>query len=536
MVASALSLWLLALFPCAAVARPRHDLVSRAASVSTPLGTAQGVPGAYGTTRFAVRYANASRWAPSSIVTEWELPNGSNDPSALPQQCPQNDDPPDSTFFEDCLSMILYVPVGAVGAVGPSSASTMVWIHGGSFVSGSATNPGLDGSKLAAATNAIVAVIQYRLGVLGLFAPDGSTNLAVKDTINALTFLGHVLPAFGGDPAKITLAGQSSGAGMIRTLLATPSADALFRSAILQSDPMDYGFLSPATQALLQSTLNDLVGCSAADTACRAALSVADILAAQQTLVDEALGLDPSTGLGEPLRPTLDGALVRTPLDSTAPFPAVRKALLLTNVHDEAGPTVFKTLLPGPAQPAAAFAPVCDEILGPARTQTIVDSGFYPVDPAGDARVPLEVLGTDYLWRCPTWTFARNWVAHGGTAFVGLFTIGAHYPFNDGISYCAQAGVVCHQDDIEIVFGTVPNPTAAQAALMTEMQIRYRAFLEIGMPNVPGLPPWRPATATDVPALQLGNNTPPGGLVPVGACTPPFWGNAVPYDYQMFNI
>ncbi|KAJ7210086.1 alpha/beta-hydrolase [Mycena pura] len=535
MVASALPLWLLAVFPCAALARPRHNLTSRA-SVSTPLGTAQGVPGVYGTSRFAVRYANASRWTPSSLVTQWELPNGSDDPGALPQQCPQNDDPPDSTFFEDCLSMILYVPVGAAAGPTKSCVSTMVWIHGGSFVSGSATNPGLDGSKLAAETNAIVAVIQYRLGVLGLFPPDGSMNLAVTDTINALAFLGQVVPSFGGDAAKITLAGQSSGAGMIRTLLATPSADALFHSAILQSDPMDYGFLSPATHTLLQGTFNDLVGCSTADTACQTALSVADILAAQQSLVNEALALDSSTGLGEPLRPTLDGTLVRTPLDSTAPFPAVRKPLLLTNVLNEAGPTIYDTLFPGPAQPAAAFAPVCDAILGPARTQTIVDSGFYPVDPAGDARAPLETLGTDYIWRCPTWTFARNWAAHGGTAFVGMFTIGAPYPFNAGIPYCTQPGVVCHQDDIEIVFGTVPSPTPAQAALTAEMQIRYRAFLATNSPNIPGLQPWRPATPTDVPALQLGNKSAPDGLVSVDACAPTFWGDRVPYDYQLFDI
>ena len=69
-------------------------------------------------------------------------------------------------------------------------------------------------------------------------APNGATNLAVKDVVNALQFLKKVLPAFGGDPSKITLAGQSSGASMIRTLLAAPSASLLFRSAILQSDPM----------------------------------------------------------------------------------------------------------------------------------------------------------------------------------------------------------------------------------------------------------------------------------------------------------
>jgi carboxylesterase type B len=69
-------------------------------------------------------------------------------------------------------------------------------------------------------------------------APSGETNHAVKDVINALQFLKRVLPSFNGDPSKVTIAGQSSGATMVRALLATPSADNLFQSAILQSDPM----------------------------------------------------------------------------------------------------------------------------------------------------------------------------------------------------------------------------------------------------------------------------------------------------------
>jgi carboxylesterase type B len=69
-------------------------------------------------------------------------------------------------------------------------------------------------------------------------SPDGSTNFAVKDIISALTFLKKVVPSFGGNAAKITIAGQSSGANMVRALLAVPSASSLFQSGIIQSDPM----------------------------------------------------------------------------------------------------------------------------------------------------------------------------------------------------------------------------------------------------------------------------------------------------------
>lgn len=73
---------------------------------------------------------------------------------------------------------------------------------------------------------------------LGFNSPDGRTNFAVGDLIASLKFLHKVLPSFGGDVSKITVAGQSSGANLIRALLATPSAAPLFRSAILHSDPM----------------------------------------------------------------------------------------------------------------------------------------------------------------------------------------------------------------------------------------------------------------------------------------------------------
>ena len=80
--------------------------------------------------------------------------------------------------------------------------------------------------------------MQYRLGAFGFLSPSGESNLAVKDTVNALKFLQKVLPSFNGDTSKITIAGQSSGATMVRDLLATPSASSLFKSAVLHSDPM----------------------------------------------------------------------------------------------------------------------------------------------------------------------------------------------------------------------------------------------------------------------------------------------------------
>ncbi|KAF9566309.1 alpha/beta-hydrolase, partial [Agrocybe pediades] len=455
--------------------------------------------------------------------------NGFTNASSLPLACPQPD-VDSSAYSEDCLSMVLYVPPSLTLV---SNAPTLVWIHGGSFIIGSATGPGLDGSKLAIATNSIVAVVQYRLGALGFMAPSGKTNLAVQDLVNALQFLKKAVPAFGGSASKITLAGQSSGANMIRALLAVPSASSLFTSAILQSDPMNFGFLSPTTQSVMQNFFTGEINCSATDSACLNALSLDTILDAQSDLFGSAADLDPAAGKNQPIRPVLDGSLITSPLDSTRPFPTQTKPLLITTVSEEAAFAIYSSF-PDPL-PEEAFEPICDATFGEPRTSQIVSSPLYSPIPSVngdvDARSQLQTLGTDYLWKCSGWTFARNWVGHGGKAYVGQFVVGSTYPGNEAVPFCTQPGIVCHQDDIKIVFGTVENPTPEQAALTTEIQKRYKAFLTSGNPNVPGTVTWSPATSSNIPSLLLGGS----GVAPVGACVPSFWGSGVQYDYQFFN-
>jgi hypothetical protein len=156
------------------------------------------------------------------------------------------------------------------------------------------------------------------------------------------------------------------------------------------------------------------------------------------------------------MRPVLDGSFITTPLDSTAPFPSVSKPLLITSVANEAGPAIYGNI-PDPL-PESAFSPLClATFLSTKRTDIIVSSPFYSFPPSGgdiDSRVQLQELGTDYIWRCSAWTFARNWVQNGGTAYVGKYLVGATYPDNQEVPYCTQPGIVCHEDDIEIVVST----------------------------------------------------------------------------------
>lgn len=277
-------------------------------------------------------------------------------------------------------------------------------------------------------------------------------------------------------------------------------------------------------------------------------------MGAQDNLASTATTLDLSTGQGEPIRLVKDGSLITSPLDSTAPFPSVSKPILISNVKNEAGLSIFGNV---PAITTESYAQVVGGTFGTTATEAILANPDYAAlnsTSDEDQRPVLEKLGTDQIWRCPNWTFARNWVGNGGKAFVGLYVVGASYPGNSDItSFCTEAGVVCHQDDIEIVvcrrcsllvtrdwqltvfvlqFGTVPSPNSQQSALVKEMQARYKAFLNTGNPNAAGFATWNTATTGNVHTLTLGGS----GEVAAGGCDPSFFGDAVPYDYQTFDI
>jgi hypothetical protein len=208
--------------------------------------------------------------------------------------------------------------------------------------------------------------------------------------------------------------------------------------------------LAPTNQQTLQSFFNTQISCDASNTACQNALSVDTIIKASTTLFENATTIDPSAGSGQPIRPVHDGTLITHTMDSTSPFPKSSKPLLLSTVLDEAALTIYGTFTS--AVPTSEYDQIVAATFGSTRSATILNSTFYTV-PTGstDDRSLLQTIGTDYIWKCSTWTFAEGWAANGGTAYVGLYTVGATYPGNDAVPYCTQSGVVCHQDDIEIV-------------------------------------------------------------------------------------
>lgn len=224
----------------------------------------------------------------------------------------------------------------------------------------------------------------------------------------------------------------------------------------------DYGFLSASDQQLLQDYFVSILPCQASDSACLNALPVDEIVnGIGLNQFYNACTIVPAATQTEPMRVVNDGSFITSTLDSTSPFPGVSKTVLLSTVANEAGLAVYGTFTDPVPQPQ--YEAIVNSSYGETRSKALMHAQSYAVQesPVSDYRPQLEVLGTDSTWRCPTWTFARNWASHGGTAYVGLYTVGASYPGNSQVPFCTQPGVVCHQDDIEIVVSSTSVPSSA---------------------------------------------------------------------------
>ena len=177
----------------------------------------------------------ANRMRPPQPVRPWA---GERDATAFGPTVPKGDYPPQYTKLfpeevipgEDCLNLNVWTP-------GPGAAGlpVLVWIHGGSFMNGSGSVGAYDGAAFAR-DGVVCVTINYRLAAEGfLFLGDGTANLGLLDQLAALRWVRDNIAAFGGDPARVTVAGESAGAMSVTTLLSMPLAEGLFARAIAQS-------------------------------------------------------------------------------------------------------------------------------------------------------------------------------------------------------------------------------------------------------------------------------------------------------------
>ncbi|GID28614.1 carboxylesterase type B [Paractinoplanes brasiliensis] len=122
---------------------------------------------------------------------------------------------------------------------GPAAKlAVMVWIHGGGYTFGSSSRPEFDGGRLARDGEVVVVTLNYRVGAEGFgHVPGAPHNRGLLDQVAALRWVHDNIPAFGGDPGRVAVFGESAGGGSVAALLAMPRAAGLFRAAIAQSVP-----------------------------------------------------------------------------------------------------------------------------------------------------------------------------------------------------------------------------------------------------------------------------------------------------------
>lgn len=372
--------------------------------VVTAAGRVRGVPSGPVTAFRGIPYAHADRFAAPRPVPPWSgVWDADSAGPAAPQTASRLEHvmgPFQTTQAEQCLSLNVFAPPG-------DGHPVLVFLHGGGFTSGSGGLDWYDGTELAAFGDLVVVTINYRLGVLGFLRlpPVSEGNLGLLDQIAALRWVTGHIDAFGGDPANITVAGQSAGAQSILALLSGGRASGLFQRAILQSTPA--GMLPAAPQEaertgrLLLQQLDLTPG-----TERRLADIPVEVLLAAQGAVARSMAAP--LRVAPPFQLAADGDLVAAdPVTATGTRAADGVRILMGTTRDEAAAFFTDT-------PRTTVDMVTDQVFGqPARrlarslTENAAAPWLYrfdwhpPCSPYGACHcieLPF-VLGTAAAWR-----------------------------------------------------------------------------------------------------------------------------------------
>lgn len=372
---------------------------------------------------------------------------------------------------EDCLALNIWTPA----RTSADKLPVFVYIHGGAYFSGSGEVLLYDGEGLAA-KGVIVVTINYRLGIFGFLAhPEltaesphqSSGNYALLDMIAALHWVQDNIAAFGGDPARVTIGGQSAGAGAVHHLISSPLARGLFHGAIAQSGPWRHDARSMRLAEAETQGADFAQAIGAPSLAGLRALSADELFKAYQRqqsffrpIVDGWVVPDQVTAVHE------RGGQIDVPLltgwtaderSSRADYGRATRAELLAHLTSDLGPK------------AAAFL------------------ALYPVSNDSEAAAA-QIRGWRDLDRAELawWTALR---ARHGQARDWTYYFDRAIPWPEHPEYGAF-----HSGDLPYSFNNLdlmPRPWEPLDRRLADLTSEYWAnFIKRGDPNGPGLPPW----------------------------------------------
>ena len=312
----------------------------------------------------------------------------------------------------ESLTLSVYTP-GLDRAARP----VMFWIHGGAFVNGTGGSPIYDGRRFAQHGDVVVVSINYRLGAFGFLHLDdifgaefvGSGNAGVLDQLCALEWVRDNIADFGGDPAQITIFGESAGGMSVGTLLGMPAAQGLFSKAIVQSG--GGSFCTPATAATETAHLVlDRAGISSIEEL--EAAPVDALLDAQRTVLEAGLRTD------LPFLPVVEGnVLPHRPVDAVRSGFGAVPTLIGTNLDEM---TMFTTLDLGTG--IIDETAVARELTATFGTEAAeVEATYREIYDGSDPAELITAITTDRVFRTPAIRLAEAGAPNRPT-FMYLFT------------------------------------------------------------------------------------------------------------------
>jgi para-nitrobenzyl esterase len=381
---------------------------------------------------------------------------------------------------EGWLTLNVWSPDPGPGAGLP----VLVWIPGGAYAIGASSLPEFDGARLAAG-GVVVVTLNYRLGIEGFTQLHGApANRGLLDQVAALHWVRDNIRAFGGDPDRVTVFGQSAGGGSVAALLAMPRAAGLFRRAVVQSMPGTY--FSPALAGDIAAAIAAELGLrpTAADLA---TVEPGLLTAAGDEVFTKIAGWrdrwGPITHRPIPFAPVVDGdVLPATPWQALAGGAARDIDLLAGHVRDEH--RLFSFIDGVLGQVTEEQAETALRALAPGPD----GAGRYRAAfPTAGAEELYELVNADWLFRMPSLHLARAHAAAGGRTHLYELTWPA-----PGLGGALGA---CHGLDVPLVFGNLssghpgmligdPAPAEAQE-LSARIRAAWTAFAADGDPGWP---------------------------------------------------
>ena len=477
----------LAVLPAAASAAPfavqvRVDSGALAGAARDGVLSFKGIP-------FAAPPVGALRWRAPQPAATW---TGVRPATEYGHDCMQKPFPSDAAPLgtepaEDCLVLNVWRPAEA----GARKLPVMVWIYGGGFVNGGSSPAVYDGGRFAR-QGVVLVSFNYRLGRFGFFAHPALTrenadggllgNYAYMDQIAALKWVRRNISAFGGDPANVTVFGESAGGGSVHMLLTSPLAKGLFAKAIVESGGGRGGLMGARRIHDAEPTGVALAKANGIEGEGPEALAALRALPADRLvngLNMASMGAAAGTYAGGPL---LDGRIVVENPDEA--YRGGREARVPVMIGANSMDIGF------------GGARTMDELLAPFGANREKAKAAYDPANTGDVRAVGAKVAMDRTMEEPARFTAAQFARQGLPAYEYRFSYVA-------TSMRKQWPGAPHASEIPYVFDTVAvkygkDLTPQDAAAGRAANAYWAHFAKTGDPNGPGLPHWpRYAPASD---------------------------------------